>query len=272
MSTTPGALKRKHPEKTIKEHFISQQKPHSTTAREELSPESKKRAKVTDTAAREDRQDTADSETPHATPAPQATPSKMSTADMYHFPSKKDAAVVVDLTSSPTTTPTKPARKAVSSMHAPAGPKRLMVKNFKPTRRVDPKVFLEQTWAKIDRALDTIFAGETVDFSLEELYRGVENLCRQNMARDVKERLIRKCKSEMGARLLDGVKEAGVGGGGGDVGVLRGVLKAWGVWGGHMVSVCRMLCFDRRWLTPYATEIPRLDLLLPRPRIPPAAP
>jgi cullin-4 len=162
-------------------------------------------------------------------------------------------------------------------MHATGGPKRLLVKNFKPTRKVDPKVFLNQTWDKIEKALDTIFAQGQVDFSLEELYRGVENVCRQGMAKDVKDRLVAKCKEYVGGKMKAKVEESL---GRGNVEVLRATLQAWAVWHEQVVSldVLRKIAhingvemrFGNRLLT--APEIPRLDFLLPRPRLPTAPP
>jgi hypothetical protein len=162
---------------------------------------------------------------------------------MYHFPSKRGdmagGAGVVDITSSPDNSPAKAngqrngMRKAAPNMHATGGPKRLLVKNFKPTRKVDPKVFLDQTWQKIEKALDTIFAQEAIDFSLEELYRGVENVCRQGMAKDVKERLVVKCKDYVGGSLTAKVKESV---GRGSIEVLRATLQAWAVWNEQVVS------------------------------------
>jgi cullin-4 len=175
----------------------------------------------------------------------------MSTADMYHFPSKRgdmgSSAGVVNITSSPDTSPAKAngqrngMRKAAPNMHATGGPKRLLVKNFKPTRKVDPKVFLDQTWQKIEKALDTIFAQEAIDFSLEELYRGVENVCRQGMAKDVKERLVVKCKDYVGGSLKVKVKESL---GRSNVEVLRATLQAWMVWNEQVVSsyMARICC------------------------------
>ena len=230
MSANPGALKRKHSGKTIKELFTTQTKPKLAPAAP-LSPSSKR--------TRRDSSPIASTEvaTP---PAPMA---KMSTADMYHFPSKKAGvssnADVVDITSSPDNSPAKAngqrngMRKAAPNMHANSGPKRLVVKNFKPTRRVDPRVFLDQTWQKIDKALDTIFRQGDVDFSLEELYRGVENVCRQNMAKDIKERLITKCKDYVGGSLKAKVKESL---GRPNVDILRAALHAWGIWNIQMVS------------------------------------
>ena len=254
MSATPGTLKRKHSEKTIKDLFTTQSKPHATSA-VPLSPTKKRSRRASSPIA-----------TPDAT-----TTATMSTADMYHFPSKRadipGTADIVDISSSPDTSPAKRnARKvAAPNMHAPAGPKRLLVKNFKPTRKVDPKAFLDQTWAKIDVALDTIFAQGTVDFSLEEMYRGVENVCRQGMARDVRERLVAKCRVYVGGTLKEGVKESV---GRGNVEVLRAVLGAWGVWGEQVVSfygvcdVCCVLILGRNtWIGSFVISIARIYFL-----------
>lgn len=190
---------------------------------------------------------------------------------MYHFPSKRAEiagnADVVDITSSPDNSPAKAnglrngMRKAAPNMHANTGPKRLLVKNFKPIRKTDPKVFLDQTWQKIEKALDTIFRQGEIDFSLEELYRGVENICRQNMAKDVKERLIAKCKDHVGGSLKIKVKESL---GRTNVDVLRATLQAWATWNSQVVS-WNTLCMQKVILT--RPEISRLDLLLLRPRI-----
>lgn len=263
MSANPGSLKRKHSGKTIKELFTTQSKPNTALAAP-LSPSKKRTRRESSPVA------TAEAATP---PAPS---SNMSTADMYHFPSKRagmpSSAEVVDITSSPENSPAKAnaprngMRKVAPNMHASGGPKRLLVKNFKPTRKVDPKVFLEQTWQKIDKALSTIFAQGTVDFSLEELYRGVENVCRQGMARDVKEKLIAKCKEYVGGPLKTKVKESLSRG---NAETLRAALRAWAVWNEQMVG--RVITRDDVHIL-IAAEIPRLDLLLPRPRIPAATP
>jgi cullin-4 len=231
MSANPGSLKRKHSGKTITELFNTQSKPHVASAAP-LSPTSKRTRRESSPIA----------STEVATPP--APTSNMSTADMYNFPSKRadvpSKANVVDITSSPENSPAKAngqrngMRKAAPNMHANSGPKRLLVKNFKPTRKVDPKVFLDQTWQKIEHALDTIFRQGDIDFSLEELYRGVENVCRQNMARDVKDRLIAKCKDYVGATLKANVKESL---GRANVDVLRATLQAWAVWNNQMVSL-----------------------------------
>lgn len=230
MSANPGALKRKHSGKTIKELFTTQSKPNLASA-VPLSPTSKRSRRGSSPIA---------SSEAATSPFPI---SNMSTADMYSFPSKKASMPsngdVVDITSSPDNSPAKMngqrngMRKAAPNMHANSGPKRLVVKNFKPIRKVDPRAFLDQTWQKIEKALDTIFQQGDIDFSLEELYRGVENVCRQNMAKDIKERLIAKCKDYVGGSLKTKVKDSL---GRTNVDVLRTTLQAWSLWNSQMVS------------------------------------
>ncbi|KAF1957709.1 Cullin-domain-containing protein [Byssothecium circinans] len=242
MSSNPGDRKRKHTGtgKTIKELFTTQQKPHST-ATAPLSPSSK-RAKL-------------DRLSPEARTSP--LPPAMSTSSMYHFPSKRGNAPghaeVVDLSSSPPTGSGTPPRrngmrKATPNMHSNTGPKQLKVKNFKVTRRSDPKVFLDQTWVKVDKALDTIFQQEQINFSLEELYKGVENLCRQGLAKDVKDRLVKKSREYVGGALRERVMETV---GRKDVDVLRVALGAWATWNEHMKYIAWIFCYlDRSYLLP----------------------
>lgn len=258
MSANPNALKRKHSGKTIKELFTTQSKPNIASAAP-LSPTGKR--------TRRDSSPIASTEV--ATPPPSI--SSMDTADMYTFSSKKPGmssnADVVDITSSPDNSPAKMnsqrngMRKAAPNMHANSGPKRLVVKNFKPIRKVDPRAFLDHTWQKIEKALDTIFEQGDIDFSLEELYRGVENVCRQNMAKDVKERLVAKCKDYVGSTLKAKVKDSLSRT---SVDVLRTTLQAWAIWNSQMVSLADGDVYQQ---TNSLIEIPRLDLLLPRPRL-----
>ncbi|KAL5115512.1 hypothetical protein ACEQ8H_006575 [Pleosporales sp. CAS-2024a] len=172
----------------------------------------------------------------------------MSTADMYHFASTR---AVVDLTSSPASSPPAApaqARKPAPTMHATGGPRRLLVKNFRPTRRVDPHAFLDQTWAKTDSALATVFAQRPVDFSLEELYRGVEKLCRQGMAKHVKDRLVARCRAHVAGSLAAAVEESLARP---SVDVLRATLHAWAVWTAQLKYLDCIFCYlDRAYLLP----------------------
>ncbi|KAF2011380.1 Cullin-domain-containing protein [Aaosphaeria arxii CBS 175.79] len=223
-------LKRKHSDKTITELFTTQHpKPNSTAA---LSPTSK-RSRI------------GSSEAPSESAA-------MSTANMYHFPSRSGKEVI-DIASSPDTSPKAPQqknglRKATPNIAGGTAPKRMLVKNFKPARKIDPKAFLNQTWEKVDKALDTVFAQGKIDFSLEELYRGVENLCRQGLAKDTCDRLDAKCKRYITDTLKEKVKETL---GRKDVDVLRATLQAWATWMDQMKYVAWVFCYlDRSYLLP----------------------
>jgi cullin-4 len=228
-----SSQKRKHSERTIRELFTSQQKPN-TNSNGPVSPTSKR--------ARLD----SDSSPPAPADAEKGRPGTMSTANMYHFPSKNGGipkgVEIVDLSSSPPNgnSPVKPTspkngmRKVAPNMHANGGPKRMLVKNFKPARKTDPKVFFNDTWAKVDKALDTVFEQGKIDFSLEELYRGVENLCRQGMAQDTSERLVGKCRTYIEETLKEKIEEKA---GWKDVDVLRATLGAWATWMDQMVRL-----------------------------------
>ena len=239
-SADSGTLKRKHSVSTQQKlSFTAQQKPNST-ATGPLSPTNKRTRRES---------------SPQETTVPVKT-STMSTADMYSFPSRRASVPndvdIVEITSSPENSPAKP-RNGMMRKTAPAtgvntGPKRLTVKNFRPIRKVDPKAFLDQTWQKIEGALDTIFRQGEIDFSLEELYRGVENLCRQNMARDVKERLVKKCKEHVGGALKNKVKDSL---GRTNVDVLRVTLQAWNTWHEQVQYLDWIFCYlDRSYLLP----------------------
>ncbi|EUC49991.1 hypothetical protein COCMIDRAFT_1393 [Bipolaris oryzae ATCC 44560] len=245
MSANSSALKRKHSGKTIKELFTTHSKPNLASAAP-LSPTSKRT-----------RRDSSPIESTEVATPPSLI-SSMDTADMYSFPSKKTGipsnANVVHVTSSPENSPAKMSgqrngtRKAAPNLHGNSGPKRLVVKNFKPIRKVDPRAFLDQTWQKVEKALDTIFDQGDIDFSLEELYRGVENVCRQDMARDIKERLTTKCRDyvrgSLGAKVKDSLGKT-------SVDVLRTTLYAWALWNSQMKYLDWIFCYlDRAYLLP----------------------
>ncbi|EUC31377.1 hypothetical protein COCCADRAFT_6726 [Bipolaris zeicola 26-R-13] len=245
MSANSSALKRKHSGKTIKELFITHSKPNLASAAP-LSPTSKRT-----------RRDSSPIESTEVATPPSLI-SSMDAADMYSFPSKKAGissnANVVHIASSPENSPAKTSgqrngtRKAAPNLHGNSGPKRLVVKNFKPIRKVDPRAFLDQTWQKVEKALDTIFDQGDIDFSLEELYRGVENVCRQDMARDIKERLTTKCRDYVRGSLEAKVKDNL---GKTSVDVLRTTLHAWALWNNQMKYLDWIFCYlDRAYLLP----------------------
>lgn len=163
------------------------------------------------------------------------TPTKSSgsavAGDMYSFSSN-----VVDLTSSPSSRGAASPQQArvvnvtrTNASSGSTGPKKLVVKNFKSTPRKDPGRYCTQVWAQISKALDTIFAQDEKPFSLEELYRGVENVCRQNEAPRMFDWLQQRCVAHV-TTLVEPLRMA-VGSGS----EIRAVTEAWATWRRQMV-------------------------------------
>ena len=74
---------------------------------------------------------------------------------------------------------------------------------FKPlkTKPKLPENFEDDTWAKLQAAVRAVHAKQAVRHSLEELYRAVEDMCLQNLAATVYDRLRAECEQHIEARL-----------------------------------------------------------------------
>lgn len=165
---------------------------------------------------------------------------------MYNFPSSSaKSSNVIDLTTSPTTSPSKTphlARKTngivrPTNFTPHTGAKRLVVKNLRKTPRVSQDQYFDQVWEHLDAALTAIFSLEKVPHSLEELYRGVENLCRQDRAPEIYNRLCERCKQYVSGKLKEPlVLRARISK---DVDVLRAVVGAWSTWNAQLVMILK---------------------------------
>ena len=185
---------------------------------------------------------------------PTSPPSKpLTSAEMYSFPpsnteqaSKTDGKVdgpeVIDLTGSPTGGSPKPTptRRRPSGTVRPAtlkphkGPRKLVVKNLKETPKADPELYYNQVWKQLDAALSAIFANEKMPYSFEELYKGVESLCRQDHAPAAYRKLREKCKQNVSLRVLEPlVQNASTADA---VGTLGAIVKAWSTWTAQLVN------------------------------------
>ncbi|KAH0167863.1 Cullin-domain-containing protein, partial [Aureobasidium melanogenum] len=126
------------------------------------------------------------------------------------------------------------------------GSTKLVVKTLKPQPAWDANKYFEETWAQLDQALNVIFTQAPVNFSMEELYRGVENLCRQKRADDVYSKLSNRCKQyvrgTMKTSLLSKQRQS-------NVQVLDDVLNAWNTWNQQMHTIrCIFYYMDRSYL------------------------
>jgi len=214
-------------QRTISQLFTSsEQKRSRERASLEFSPDSKRR-KLRPTKD-------------PATPLP--PPRKVASAEsMYNFPSSRSSCNggVIDLTKSPT----GPRTRRVSSggrmdKFTPyTGAKKLIVKNLRTTPRSDPGQYCNHIADQIDSALTSTFNNERLALSNEELYRGVENVCKLGKATQLAQRLFQRCKEhitgEVKQSLVSRVGEK-------DVDVVRSVLAAWSLWNKQLVrsSLC----------------------------------
>lgn len=168
---------------------------------------------------------------------------------MYSFPSKYDNQMnaPVDLTKSPRARRPSTANAFKTTNFNPhAGAKKLVVKNLKPQSAWDANKYFDQTWQQLDASLTTIFDDAPVNFSMEDMYRGVENLCRQGRARDVYQKLAQRCTSHINTTvkqsLLAKTRSS-------NVEVLQDVLQAWSTWNSQIITIrCIFYYMDRSYL------------------------
>ncbi|KAI7220520.1 hypothetical protein KC365_g11995, partial [Hortaea werneckii] len=171
---------------------------------------------------------------------PSTPPKKLARTDMYSFSSRSQATNgngVVDLThSSPTSSPqtrrVNGAMKGRGGLNPHTGAKKLVVKNLKQNTGWDSKAYLEKIWSRLDAALAIIFTGGQGGFSKEDLYRGVENVCRQGGASTLFSRLESRCRQHVEHDLRDSlVGKAGLD----NITVLEAVIAEWARWKQEMV-------------------------------------
>lgn len=124
--------------------------------------------------------------------------------------------------------------------------RKLVVKNLRTTAKVSPEVYYEQTWKSLDAALTAIFSGERISTSLEELYRGTENLCRADKSAPTYEKLKARMDGYVGGRLKDELDERA---GRSDDEVVKAVEAAWTKWCSQL-NMIRSIFFylDRSYL------------------------
>ncbi|EXJ94258.1 hypothetical protein A1O1_02651 [Capronia coronata CBS 617.96] len=179
-------------------------------------------------------------------------PAKASYANMYSFaPSKSATSSVVDLTSSPSSPESQKRKTSFAGPRTPfnphQGPKKLVVKNLRTVPRIDPQQYFEQIWTQEDKALGAIFRNEKEPYSLEELYKGAENVCRQGKAPDLYNRLSKKCESHLTDHVRDGIRRDEQNSS--DTEMLRAFVNAWAVWQKQLLTVRQIFYYlDQTYL------------------------
>ncbi|KAF2774053.1 Cullin-domain-containing protein [Teratosphaeria nubilosa] len=179
---------------------------------------------------------------------------------MYSFSSKSPAQpAVIDLTHPSAPAAPQPQRPT-GRLNPHAGAKKLVVKNLKTTTQWDSKAYLEKVWGQLDAALALIFKDGSDAFSKEELYRGVENVCRQGGASTLFSRLEGRCRQHVEHDVRDRLLEKTDSD---HVDVLKAVLAEWARWKEQMVTIRAIFFFlDRSYLL--SSSKPTLAELTPQ--------
>ena len=169
--------------------------------------------------------------------------------DMYNFTSSKPKTNgFIDLTKSPSPEKRKPSFSAQRTTFNPhQGPKKLVVKNLRTTPRIDPQQYLEKVWEQENAALDSIFRSEKEPYSLEELYKGSENVCRQGKAAELYERVRDKCSEHLSSTVRRRLEDNSQGSS--SVETLRGFIRAWLTWKKQLVTLRQIFYYmDQAYL------------------------
>ena len=195
-------------------------------------------------------------------------PRGLATTDMYNFSSRSsmpNGNGVIDLTNG--TPPTSPQSKRVNGamkgrpgLNAHGGAKKLVVKNLKTNTNWDSKAYLEKIWGQLDAALAVIFKDGQNTFSKEDLYRGVENVCRQGGASTLFSRLEQRCRMHVEQDMRQPLLEKA---GDDNIAILKAVLMKWARWKEQMVTIRAIYFFlDRSYLL--SSSKPTLSELTPQ--------
>ncbi len=171
------------------------------------------------------------------------SPEVLPTGKMYNFTSPSpNPGSVIDLTGSPTSSPSKSSLTTegrnstvrVASFTPHTGARKLVVKNLRKTPRVDPDHYFNQVIGQLDSALTAIFDHEKIPHSMEELYRGVENICRQGRAPELYGLLSHRCKEYVSSSLKEPLLAKASSSK--NIDVLRAALGAWSTWNTQLVG------------------------------------
>lgn len=171
------------------------------------------------------------------------SPKMASVENMYDFSDpKQGGGKVIDLTSSPIGSPRVRRSSTSAGVMVPTTPqtgtRKLIVKNFRSSPRSDPAVYCEKTMIQVEDALTAIFKREKPTLSNEELYKGVENLCKLRKAEMLSKKLFLRCKAHVSGQIrskLDAKVSVS------DENLLPLVVDAWRLWLEQVVRNLRIL-------------------------------
>lgn len=188
-------------------------------------------------------QDSSTSKRSRVSLSPSRSPSShpVSPNNMYNFsgsPSKNGAAFGRNASGSgapPVKSQTFNANMRQNTFSPHAGARKLVVKNLRTGPRMNQEPYFDKTWKQLDAALSAIFDGTKPETSLEELYKGAENICRQERAALLAKRVQDRCKDYVAGVLRDNLVTRA--GGGTNIDTLRAVIDAWSSWHSRLVRI-----------------------------------
>lgn len=160
-------------------------------------------------------------------------------------------SVVVDLTGSPPERPQQP-WDGTPRLNPPtkplsfqpyAGPKRIEIKNLRQRTETSVDELLRRTWPQLDAALTSIFNGGELPSSREELYRGVEHICRHQGAQRLFEKLRARSAEHVQSIIRGHLPRTGAVGTDG-LETIRAVLAAWRRWSQQLVRRTDLFPWD----------------------------
>ncbi|KAI9801154.1 MAG: hypothetical protein M1825_003428 [Sarcosagium campestre] len=169
------------------------------------------------------------------------------------YTSSKAQSSIIDLTKSPTPHARHDSYGTAgfdrdSNARFFGGAKKLEIKNLRKAPRLDPNAYAERVWAQLQTSLADIFADQPLHYSLEELYRSVENVCQQKGAPELFDRVRAVCinhvRTVVKAGLLDQASADTT-----SLAILEAVQAAWRKWNDNLLMILRILFFlDRSYL------------------------
>ncbi|KAL1875601.1 hypothetical protein Plec18167_005537 [Paecilomyces lecythidis] len=185
-------------------------------------------------------------------PALDRTQDLISPEKMYNFSNSEPKAgeAFAQRISGSDTSPAALRARAYNASSRPSnftphtGAKKLVVKNLRAGPRLNQDAYFDKVWAQLDAALVAIFNGRKPDASLEELYKGAENVCRQGRAAVLAKKLQEKCREHISGKLRQGLLSRSADGD--NVEILRAVVAAWNTWNSTLVTI--------RWIFYYLDQ------------------
>lgn len=180
--------------------------------------------------------------------------------DMFNFspPKSRQPSDIIDLSKSPLSSPVKnrinTGRPTAIGPHT--SPKRLSVKGLRHVPKPDPDEYYNTVWKQLEVSLTAIFADEKLPYSNEELYRGVEIVCRQGKAKDLFEKLGEKCRGNV---LHVKEKLDQMSGSDNAVIVLQSVVQAWSRWNKQLETLRSIFFYLDRSFLLHSPLLPSID-------------